>query len=176
MQDHHNCTAPRDRDRYQIALAERKAFAKDTLSKAFPDLAGRVIPKPPPGRDVVREPPAAPAAQPPVTETVTVPITQPQQTKVKKLRALSVRKIKSLARPLDAKAPVDNQVYFSWEVDEKGDHVRKWMAKVAAEKEEAMGKRITGTDKAAVVWIPKVSCSLSAPDFRPYLLGECLIS
>lgn len=138
-------------------MEERKAFAKKTLSKAFPELAGRVLPKPPPGRDVVREPRTIPRAEAKVTEPAANPSPPIPQTKAEKLRALSLRKIKSLARPLDPKAPLGDQVYFSWEVDESGMRVQRWLAQTVMEKEEAMGKRIAGNERATVVWVPRVS-------------------
>lgn len=169
-QDSHSCSAPRPRDEYYISLAERQVFARETLANAFPAQAGRVIPKPPPARNIVRDPPVdvpgdtlPPMPPQPITAASRVPAS-----KADKLRALTVRKMKSLAKPVDVKmanTPMEDRRYFTWEVDESGEQLGNWNALTAVEKEVMIGKRLVdgGKEKAEQLWAPSVR-----PHRRPF--------
>ncbi|WWC86739.1 uncharacterized protein L201_001617 [Kwoniella dendrophila CBS 6074] len=52
LQISHNCTAPLDHNVRHDAFLERRLKAKALISKQFPEYKDRIIPKPPPGKDV----------------------------------------------------------------------------------------------------------------------------
>jgi hypothetical protein len=149
----------------QDALAERRSKAKALIAQNFPQYKDKVIPKPPPQKDVIKVRPKSPDRLPPSLQpTVKVDPTSGQatgvsttesgperatRTKAEKLRELEVRKIKSLAKPLDPKMRVDGERrFFEWGTGTSED-VRGW---------EGNGKLGKKLDRA---WAPQVSTSHS---------------
>ncbi|KAK4684964.1 hypothetical protein P7C73_g5197, partial [Tremellales sp. Uapishka_1] len=66
-QKDHACSAPEagSQEARDIVRADRKAKARALLARTFPETLDRVIPKPPPGRDVVRKKEKSPERLPP---------------------------------------------------------------------------------------------------------------
>lgn len=149
----HACSAPLDYTARNDALTERRARARELIAQKFPDRKDRVIPKPPPQRDVVKARPLSPDRLPPSLQPASPPGQQidtkiaaakPVKTKADKMRELHVRKLRSLATPLDPKMRADGERrFFEWSVGSKED----------AETWRTSGK---SSWKLSKVWVPQV--------------------
>ncbi|GFZ47883.1 hypothetical protein JCM24511_05630 [Saitozyma sp. JCM 24511] len=140
----HACSAPEDfNDRHEAFLL-RRSHAQEVLARTFPDQAARSIPKPPPQRDVVRPPPSAttsggrlgpsPDLPPTAVSSGTTSQTQTQvpaqtqsktKSKAEKLYDMHLRKLRSLAKPLDSKQRDGDKRFFEWGTGDV-ENARKW--------------------------------------------------
>lgn len=147
-QDKHSCVSPADYNSRQEAAEARKVAARAIISKNFPNMANKSIPKPPPPKDVVRVRPLSPERLPPSlrpaigadTSNTTrgsseTPVSAKTavKTKAEKLAEIHVRKIRSLAKPLIARTGgVSDDLerrFFEWGSDASGSggNVQKWV-------------------------------------------------
>lgn len=150
----HSCTAPLDFNVRQDALIERRAKAKEVMAEKFPQYKDRVIPKRPPQKDIIKARPKSPDRLPPSLQPASSPVQphpesvvveKPVKTRAQKLRELEVRKLKSLARPLDPKLRVDgDRRFFEWATG-TADDIRSW------QEGEEIGRKLNK------VWVPVVS-------------------
>ena len=130
----HECSAPLDFNERQEAAVQRKSRAQEVLARTMPGFTGRVIPKPPPGRDVqriqtndeeveaVQSPPSGDAATPRET------LPTKGKSKADKVYEMHLRKLRSLAKPLDGSQKPNGveRRFFECATDEKGDLVKRW--------------------------------------------------
>lgn len=146
----HSCTAPLEHNARNDAQEARRARAREIMAQKFPQYKDRVIPKPPPQRDVVKVKTRPPSPLPPTPPLPEQPAPPPEpvvrKTKAEKLREVEIRKIRSLAIPLDPKMRADGERrFFQWSVGSPGA-VDIW------EKEGKLG----GEKKPDRVWVPQV--------------------
>ncbi|RSH92318.1 hypothetical protein EHS25_008733 [Saitozyma podzolica] len=131
----HACSAPEDFNDRHEAFLSRRTHALEVLARTFPDQAARSIPKPPPQRDVVRPPSAMTTSrgsdQPP-TAVSSSSTTQTQiqdngktKSKAEKLYDMHLRKLRSLAKPLDPKRRDGEKRFFEWGIGDV-ENARKW--------------------------------------------------
>ena len=132
-QTSHECSAPLDLTARQDAALLRKARAQEVLTRTMPEHAGRVIPKPPPGRDDKRVRPESQASHRPLSATGTPVAIPPDKesskvkSKAEKLYEMNIRKLRSLAKPLDpAQKGQGEKRFFEWAGDERGEGIGKW--------------------------------------------------
>lgn len=125
QQAKHSCPGPLDYTHRSEAALARKSQAQSILAKHFPEAVGRVIPKPPAGRDVQRPRPKSPEKLPPslsqptvssndcTSSSTTIGNEKQEDKKVKtkneKLYDIHLKKIRSLAVPLDKKQKADGR-------------------------------------------------------------------
>lgn len=134
------------------ALAERRLKAKEIIAQRFPQYKDKVVPKPPPQKDVNKQRPKSPDRLPPSLQPAPTPPPivekepeKPVKTKAEKLREIEVRKMRSLAKPLDPKMRADGERrFFEWGTGTI-EEVRGW------EGSGNMGKKLEK------VWVPQVS-------------------
>ncbi|WVW78264.1 hypothetical protein I302_100217 [Kwoniella bestiolae CBS 10118] len=154
-QSTHSCSAPLDHNIRYDAFLERRTKAREIIAKQFPEYGDRVIPKPPPGKDVIKPQKVSEKLPPSVqqqqesgstsanaqTQTQvdgTKPTTMTAKPKVKskadKLWDIHLKKIRMSAEPLLKGARSDSlteKVYFEWAIDLSETHegVRGWREK-----------------------------------------------
>ena len=92
--------------------------------------AGKVIAKPPPGRDVDRNQAARPLIViPPEQVEAVIPTRETARVKSKeeKVYDMHLRKLRSLAKALDARQKGEGEKrFFEWAVDEMGEGLSRW--------------------------------------------------
>jgi hypothetical protein len=157
----HDCEAPLEHNARQDAFLERRAKAREIIAAKFPDQKGKVIPKPPPAKDTNKLRPKSPERLPPSLQPPppakeegnnTIKPVVKVKTKAEKVYELELRKLRSLARPLDPKLKLkaglrpgeEGRRFFQWGVG-TGDEVKQWLVG---------GKVDRKLDK---VWVPLVS-------------------
>ena len=151
-QESHACTAPLQTNARQDAFLERRAKAKEIIAQKFPHTKTREIPKLPPQRDVIKQRPESPDRLPPSLQPTPLPQTQPKEkpttttkSKAEKMYEIELRKLRSLAKPLDPKMqPTGERRFFQCSIGVSED-VKKW---------QGGGKVDKKWDK---VWVPMVS-------------------
>jgi len=156
-QTNHGCSAPLDFTARQDAAILRKARAQDVLARTMPAHQGKVIAKPPPGRDVerIRPTPIPKLSQPSsnADAAAMMAASAPEEEKsmaksrAEKLYETHLRKVRSLAKPLNSRQKGEGERrFFEWAVDERGEGFEKW---------EKDGKWDGKTER---VWIMSVTC------------------
>jgi len=143
------------------AAQERKRKAQEVLAQHFPEAVGRSVPKPPPPKTIQKTRPASPPRLPPSLQqhpsSSTSAPTQPEsqkrlKTKSEKLFDIHVRKVRSLARPLDGKVKEGDKRFFeSVPGVTDGAKVKKW---------EEVGKLESKSER---YWVLTVSVSVLHP-------------
>lgn len=126
----------------------------------MPQHAGRINAKPPPGRDVERKPPEP---SPRATDSKdALPVEQHVVTKVKtkaeKLYEMHLRKLRSLAKPLDPSQQGSEERerrFFEWGTEQRGQGAEAW---------EKEGK-VEG--KLERVWVMAVSLQFTMKRYDP---------
>ncbi|WVR04779.1 hypothetical protein IAU60_001791 [Kwoniella sp. DSM 27419] len=131
----HSCTAPLVHHQRHDAFLERRAKARELVSQHFPDHGSRVIPKPPPPRDIIRKKPPSPERLPPSLQARLDPAPESSgptaasrvKTKAEKLWDIHLRKVRSMATPLvkGAKAEGERR-FFEWSIDLSQARVDVW--------------------------------------------------
>lgn len=163
-QEAHECTAPRELSARNDAVMERRDKAKELLAKHFPQQAAReraVMPQqvdktrsaPPPSQS--SQPQPMDAAATPITPVPPAPAPAPARSADEKLYKLHLTKIRSLARPLDAKVSRDASAAVEFVVDEGGDRVRVWTEAEGKYAPTAVAAAL-GTAKPERIWVPIV--------------------
>jgi hypothetical protein len=156
-QESHECTAPFQTNARQDAFLERRAKAKEIIAQKFPETRTRDIPKLPPQRDVIKQRPKSPDRLPPSLQIE--PPAKPQidtakskpKSKAEKMYEIELRKLRSLAKPLDQKMQATGERrFFQWGLGVSED-IKKWKGGGKIDK------------KWEKVWVPVVS---------PILLGD----
>lgn len=159
----------------QDAFLERRAKAREIIAAKFPDQKGKIIPKPPLPKDTTKPRPKSPEKLPPSLQPPLVPQysaietiqAKPEvktKTKAEKTYELELRKLCSLARPLDLKLKLksgtgsqgDGRRFFQWGLG-TSEEVKEW---------KAGGRMDRKMDK---VWVPIVGTS------APIDLNELMI-
>jgi len=134
-QTSHDCSAPLDFNARHDAAVLRKARAQEVMARTMPEHAGRVVAKPPSGRDDERISPPKPSgpSKKSSVETETAIVPEKVETKVKskaeKVYEIRLRKLRSLANPLD---PMQmggegrEKRFFELGVDGRGEGLLSW--------------------------------------------------
>ncbi|KAK6903557.1 hypothetical protein I203_107062 [Kwoniella mangroviensis CBS 8507] len=152
-QSTHSCTAPLDHNVRHDAFLERRDKAREIISQRFPDFRDRVIPKPPPGKDVVKTQSVKTQTQRKEDNRTTelsksssgsgsgegicqdnaaVDQLKPKiKSKADRLWDIHLKKIRMTAEPLLKLARNDSmteRVFFEWTMDlmQIQENVRKW--------------------------------------------------
>lgn len=155
-QESHACSGPLQTHARQDAFLERRAKAKELIAQKFPEIRTREIPKLPPQKDVVKQRPPSPERLPPSlqSQTLTPPpppsdtVKAKSKSKAEKLLEIELRKLRSLAKPLDPKMRADGERrFFQWAVGSTAD-IEVWKEKGKIDK------------KWEKVWVPVVSSHL----------------
>ncbi|WVQ79904.1 hypothetical protein IAT38_002004 [Cryptococcus sp. DSM 104549] len=136
-QTSHSCTAPLEHNARHDAFLARRAKAREIIAQHFPEQADRVVPKPPPPKDVVRKRPPSPERLPPSLQPQPVAAAtdgagaKKTKTKAEKLWDLHLRKVRSSATRLGIGSTVldEERRFFEWGVDLDGVKVKGWQEK-----------------------------------------------
>ncbi|ORX34028.1 hypothetical protein BD324DRAFT_638092 [Kockovaella imperatae] len=145
QQKAHSCSGPKDYTVREDAAAIRKSRAQEVLEKTFPGQAGKTIPKVGPKVDDTRikpsSPPRLPPSLPPAASapSPSEPTAESDpgassgsvrvKTRAEKIYEIHIRKIKSLAKPLDSRQRAsDERRFFEWCVDLSGKGLSGWKA------------------------------------------------
>lgn len=157
----HSCSGPLDYTKRDDAAQERKRKAQEVLAQHFPEAVGRSVPKPPPPKTIQKTRAASPARLPPSLQeqpsssesNPTKPESQKRpKTKSEKLFDIHVRKIRSLAKPLDGKVKEGDKRFFECVPGvTDGAKVKKW---------EEVGKLDSKPER---YWVLAVSGSVLHP-------------
>jgi len=133
---------------------------KELIAQKFPDTRTREIPKLPPQKDVMKQRPPSPERLPPSLHpepTIPAPadtVKAKPKSKAEKLFEIELRKLRSLAKPLDPKMRADGERrFFQWAAGTVGE-VDIW---------KGHGKIDKKWDK---VWVPAVSPALLEVGYR----------
>nr|XP_031860696.1 uncharacterized protein CI109_003739 [Kwoniella shandongensis]KAA5527768.1 hypothetical protein CI109_003739 [Kwoniella shandongensis] len=148
-QTSHSCSAPLIHEKRYDAFLSRRTQAQEILAQHFPEQVGRVIPKPPPGREVIKKRPKSPERSPPSVQATlsssstsglstsnenataqTSSASKKPKTKAEKLWEIQIRKIKMGAKPLSptgsGSVADDEKRFFEWGVDLERKGVKGW--------------------------------------------------
>jgi hypothetical protein len=131
----HDCTAPLAHLTEQDAAASRRLRAQEILKANFSDTKSRIIGPIPVQKDIERKRPISPPRLPPSLlppETRKVEeraVPKRVKTKDEKIWDIHLRKIRSLAKPLDGRDGGDSRSkrFFEWGVDETGGGIEVWL-------------------------------------------------
>ncbi|KAK8847557.1 hypothetical protein IAR55_005416 [Kwoniella newhampshirensis] len=146
-QTSHTCPAPLVHNERHDAFLTRRERAQQVIGQHFPEHKGKVVPKPPPAREIVRKRPSSPERLPPSLQQPTASgsdssiatssrgdgsssITTVRKTKAEKMWEIHVRKIRMGAQPLipgGGGAGTDTEKrFFEWGTDLDRSRVEGW--------------------------------------------------
>jgi len=138
----------------QDAFLDRKAKAQKIIAEKFPTISkSRIINPLPPQKDVIKSRPKSPERLPPSLQPTPLSSAPPAsvqgktKSKAEKMYEIELRKLRSLAQPLEAKMRSDGERrFFQWSLGSR-EEVEQWRKGQMLGKEKKMNK----------VWVPAVS-------------------